>query len=66
MPGKRIVGLLLIVAGAFVLWQGWQTYQSVGSRISRAVQGGPSSESLWMLGLGIVLAVAGIVLAARG
>lgn len=66
MAVKRIVGLLLIVAGAILLWQGWETRQSVGSRIVETLRGTPSSDVLWLLGVGTVVAVVGIVLAVRG
>jgi uncharacterized protein YjeT (DUF2065 family) len=65
MPAKRIIGIVLIVAGAVLLWQGWEARQSVGSRISQALQGSPSSQALWLLAIGAVLVVVGVVVSAR-
>lgn len=66
MPVKRIIGLVLALVGAVLLWQGWQEHQSVGSRIVQTLQGSPSNHVMWLLGAGVVLAVVGILLAVRG
>lgn len=66
MAVKRIVGLVLFAVGAVLLWQGWQSHQSVGSRIMETLQGSPSNHVLRLLGVGAMLLVVGIVLAARG
>lgn len=65
MPRTRIIGIALIVVGAVLLWQGWQIKQSLGSRISEALQGAPSENAMWMLAAGAVAAVVGIVLTLR-
>ena len=57
---NRIIGLVLIAAGAVVLWYGWEAYQSVGSSLSRAIEGMPSTKSLILFGVGAVLVVLGL------
>ena len=65
MSRNRIIGIVLIVVGAVVSWQGWQMKQSMGSQLSQALQGSPSSQSMWMLAIGAVVFVVGAVLVAR-
>ena len=57
---NRIVGLVLIAAGAVVLWYGWEAYQSLGSSITRMVEGMPSTKSLILFGVGGVLVLVGL------
>ncbi|NIP73934.1 MAG: DUF3185 family protein, partial [Gammaproteobacteria bacterium] len=61
----RIIGIVLVVVGVVLLWQGWQARQTVGSQLSEAFGGGTPSEAIWMLAGGAILAVVGAILAAR-
>ena len=64
MPVQRILGVVLIVAGAILAWQGWQAKQSFGSRLGEMMGSTPTNAWL-MLGGGVVLVVAGVALAVR-
>ena len=57
---NRIIGLIIAAAGVVVLWFGWEAYQSVGSSLSRAIEGMPSTKSLVLFGVGGVLVVIGL------
>jgi uncharacterized membrane protein YidH (DUF202 family) len=62
---RRIVGVVLVVVGAVLAWQGWEARQSFGTRLGDLV--GSSSSNTWlMLGGGAVLVVVGAMLALRG
>ena len=58
---NRIIGLAIAGAGAVVLYFGWQSYQSVGSKISSAISGTPTDKALWLLIGGGVLVLAGLL-----
>lgn len=64
MPVNRIIGVVLVIVGAIVAWQGWEKKQAVGSQLSAAF-GGTNTTALWMLGIGAVLVIVGVVMAAR-
>jgi hypothetical protein len=60
MNVSKIVGLALLVVGIGLLYYGWQSHTSVASSVSTAVTGAPTDRSMWLLGLGVVAAVAGL------
>ena len=64
MPVKRIVGAVLIVVGVIVAWRGWEAKQSVGSQLGSLV-GSSNTNAMIMLAVGVVLVIAGAVLAVR-
>ena len=65
MSIQRIIGVVLAAGGAILLWKGWESYNSVGSKFGRALSGGSSNETLLMLAGGAVLVAAGVFLAVR-
>ena len=58
---NRIIGLVLIAAGAVLGWLGWEKKQSLGSKFSEAFSGSPTDEVTWMLGGAAVLVVVGVI-----
>ena len=60
---NRLIGLVIAAAGVVVLWYGWESYQSLGSSISRAIEGMPSTKSLILFGVGGALLVLGLAFA---
>ena len=60
------LSIALLVGGIVLLVFGYNEYQSAGSEISKFFSGNPSDKSMWMLGGGAVLAVAGLVGLMRG
>jgi hypothetical protein len=63
---NRAVGLALVVGGIILLIFGIQASQSFGSSVSNALTGAPTNRSVWMIVVGAVAAIVGIVLAFRG
>ena len=60
------LSVALLVGGIVLLIFGYNEYQSAGSEITKFFTGNPSDRSMWMLGGGAVLAVAGLVGLMRG
>ena len=61
----RILGLVMVVAGAILGWLGWEEKQSIGSGLKSAFTGSPSDKAVYMLGAAAVLIVGGLFMAAR-
>ena len=57
---NRLVGLVVAAAGVVVLWYGWEAYQSLGSSLTRAIEGMPSTKSLILFAVGGALVVIGL------
>jgi len=51
---KQYVGIALLIVGVVLLVLGFQEFVAFGSRISRALGGGPS-ERAWLLMIGGVV-----------
>ncbi len=64
MPVKRMLGVVLVVVGGIVAWQGWEAKQSFGSKLG-ALVGSSNTNALVMLGVGALLVVVGALLAVR-
>lgn len=62
MSGARILGLILLVAGAILLYFGFQATESIGEEVVEGVTGRYSDETMWYLVGGGVAAVAGLAL----
>lgn len=56
----RILSVAFIVGGVLLLIFGIDAWNSVGSEISKAFQGGPSSRAIWLLVTGTVAIISGI------
>jgi uncharacterized protein DUF3185 len=63
---NRAIGLALLVAGIVVLIFGIQASQSFTSNLSQTFTGAPTNRSIWMIVVGLVAAIVGIVLTFRG
>ncbi len=60
------IGLALLVGGVILLVFGFNESHSFSSDVSRTFSGSPTDRSIWMLVLGAVLTVAGLVSVLRG
>ncbi len=56
----RIISVAFLVAGVSLLIFSIDAWNSVGSDITRAVEGGPSTRAIWLLVSGIVAFFLGI------
>lgn len=59
---KRAIGLALLVAGAVLLYFGWQASQSVGDQVTEAFTGSFTDQTMWYLIGGIAAVVGGAYL----
>lgn len=59
MPGKQLLGLILLVVGAILLYFGWQSTQSVGDQLTEAMTGRFTDETMWWLIGGAIAVIAG-------
>jgi hypothetical protein len=59
------VGLALVVAGALLIWWGYDESQALTNRLSRALSGSQTDRVMWKYIGGAVCAVAGAVLLIR-
>ena len=59
------LGAALLVAGAILLFMGFNASQSIGSEVSEAFTGTPSDRSIWLLVGGALAAVMGFVMLLR-
>ncbi|CUS49218.1 MAG: Protein of unknown function (DUF3185) [Idiomarinaceae bacterium HL-53] len=57
---NKIVSIALIVAGAILLYFGWQEKESVASRASELVTNQPTDNAMWFLIAGAVAIVIGL------
>lgn len=60
MPSKQLLGLILLVVGAILLFFGWQSTQSVGDQLTEAMTGRFTDETMWFLIGGAVALIAGL------
>ena len=63
---NRGIGLALLAAGIVLLIFGIQASHSFSSDVSRAFNGTPTNQSVWMIVLGVILCVVGLVAGFRG
>ena len=56
---NRIISLVLLVAGALLLYFGYQEYNSLGSEIDQAFGGSGSTEAIIMLVAGGIAVILG-------
>lgn len=61
MDNGRIVGLVLLVIGAALVFYGIQAGESLSSDFSKLFQGAPSNKSIWLTIAGALCAVIGLV-----
>lgn len=63
MTTTKIVGVVLLVVGALLLFFGYQSSQAVGDQISEALTGRFSDATMWYLIGGAAAVCAGVFLA---
>ncbi|NLD98863.1 MAG: DUF3185 family protein [Fibrobacter sp.] len=56
----RIISIALITCGIILTIFGIDAWNSVGSDVSRAFEGGPSNRAIWLLVSGITSFVLGV------
>jgi hypothetical protein len=59
---NRALGAGMLVVGAILLFMGFDARRSFASDVSRVVDGTPSDKTVWLLGGGALLLVAGAVM----
>ena len=62
MANKQLLGLILLVVGAILLYFGWQSTQSVGDQLTEAMTGRFTDGTMWLLIGGAIASVAGAFL----
>jgi len=62
---KRIIAIVLIVAGVVLLYLGYQSSQGLDDQISEALTGNFTDETMFYWITGAVAAVVGVVLLRR-
>ncbi len=62
MNTHQIIGILLLVAGAALLYFGYQASQSVGEQVFETFAGRFTDSTTWYLVAGAAAAIGGLVL----
>jgi len=57
---KKVVGIILLVAGAVLLFWGYQSSSSLGSQLKQAVDGTPTNKAMMLYIAGGVLSALGV------
>jgi protein-S-isoprenylcysteine O-methyltransferase Ste14 len=63
---NRPIGLALLAGGVVLLIFGIQASHSFSSNVSRVFNGSPTNQSVWMIVLGAILAIVGLVMSFGG
>jgi len=58
---NKSISFVLLIAGAVLLFFGYNAYHSAASGVSRFFTGEPTDKALWLLIGGLVAGIAGIV-----
>ncbi|WP_040576784.1 DUF3185 family protein [Methylophaga lonarensis] len=66
MANTRLLGMILLVIGAILLYFGWQSSQSIGDQLTEAVTGRFTDETMWFIISGAVSVVVGAYFAVTG
>ena len=62
----KVIGVILLVGGAVLLYMGWQEKESLSSSVSETVHGTPTDRSMWFLGGGAVAVILGAGMVFKG
>jgi hypothetical protein len=62
MSGSKIIGLVLLIVGAVLLYFGFNATESVGEQVVEGVTGKYTDETMWYLIGGGAAGVVGLVL----
>ncbi len=65
MGGNRILGIVLLVIGAILLFFGYNASQSLGDQLTETVTGKFTDETMWYIIAGAASVVVGAVLTLR-
>ncbi len=65
MKNQKLLGVVLLVVGAIILYFGWQSSESVGDKVTEAITGRFTDETMIFIIGGAVALVAGIYLTLR-
>lgn len=65
MATNRIIGIVLLVAGAILLYFGYQASQSVGEQLVEGFTGRFTDETTWYFILGGAAAIGGLFMLAK-
>lgn len=57
---NRIISIVLLVAGIFLIIYGFNAINSFSSDVSEFFTGAPTNKAIWTLIAGIILAVVGL------
>ncbi|MDB6110115.1 MAG: rane protein [Pedosphaera sp.] len=63
---NRAIGLALLAGGIVLLIFGIQAANSFSSNVSKVFSGSPTNNSVWMIVLGAILAIVGLVMSFGG
>lgn len=63
---QKMISAALLVGGLVLLYFGYQETQSFGNEVNEFVTGSPDDRSMWMMGGGAAIAIAGLVGLVRG
>ena len=66
MKDNKLMGLILLVVGAIVLFFGWQSSESLGEQLTESFTGRFTDETMLFIIGGIVCIAAGLYVTARG
>lgn len=66
MSMNRILGVVLLVAGAILLYFGYQSSQSVGEQLVEGLTGRFTDETTWYFIVGGASAVGGLFMLSKG
>lgn len=57
-----MIGVVLLIVGLILIYNGYQAQQSLGSQVSEALTGTMTDKALWLLVGGIASTLIGIIL----
>lgn len=65
MNTNKLIAIILLALGAFLLYMGYQSSQGLDDQISEAFTGNFTDQTIWYLIGGGIAVVAGLVMIAR-
>jgi drug/metabolite transporter (DMT)-like permease len=65
MTTNQIIGIALLVAGAILVYFGYQASQSLGEQVHETFTGRFTDSTTWYFVFGVVAAVAGLLVMRR-
>lgn len=65
MNTNKLIAIVLLALGAFLLYMGYQSSQGLDDQVSEALTGNFTDQTIWYLIGGGISAIAGLVMFAR-